>query len=85
MRFARSGCPEGYPVQWWEVVGAPRGDAETFSVDYHDANHSKLNYVMQFFVRTALLVLASLCQGLRRFLCTAFDLCRVRWRRSTRR
>ena len=85
MRVARSGCPEGYPVQWWEVVGAPRGDAETFSIDYRDANHSKLTYVMQFFVRTALLLLVFAVQGLRWFLRTAFDLRRVRWRRSMRR
>ena len=44
-------CPETAPVEFWQVEGAPRGDAETFSIHYKDANHSKIEKVVDFFSR----------------------------------
>ncbi len=44
-------CPETAPVEYWEIQGAPRGDAETFSINFKDTNHSKLATVVEFFSR----------------------------------
>jgi poly(3-hydroxybutyrate) depolymerase len=44
-------CPETAPVEFWQIQGAPRGDAETFSITFKDANHTKIEKVVEFFVR----------------------------------
>lgn len=44
-------CPENAAVEYWKIIGAPHGGAESFSVDYHSKNQSKIAYVVQFFSR----------------------------------
>lgn len=44
-------CPESAAVELWQIEGAPRGGAETFSLHYKDKNNTKMQKVIEFFDR----------------------------------